>query len=89
MIFASNRGEPGMSGADRFTEDLFSMRHIDNFVPADHSLRVIRVKVNKATWVAIISCTLVSNPEGLGVRSPLVVYRELLMNSPQHSALSH
>jgi len=78
-----------MSGADRFTENLFSMRHIDNFVPADHSFGVIRVKVNKATWVAIISCTLVSNPEGLGVRSLLVVYRELLMNSPQHSALSH
>ena len=24
---------------------------------------------------------------GLGVRSPLLVYRELLLNSPQHSTL--
>lgn len=78
-----------MSGADRFTADLFPMRHLDNFVSADHSLRVIRVKVNKATWVVLIFCTLVSNPEGLGVRSPLVVYRELLTNSPQHTALIH
>ncbi len=26
---------------------------------------------------------------GLGVRSPLTVYRELLINSPQHSTLVH
>ena len=78
-----------MSGAGRFTESLYRMRHLDNFVLADRSLRVIQVKVNKATWVALISCTLVSSPEGLGVRLPLVVYRELLMNSPQHSALIH
>jgi IS30 family transposase len=25
--------------------------------------------------------------KGLGVRSPLVVYRELLVNDPQHSSL--
>lgn len=27
--------------------------------------------------------------KGLGVRSPLAVYRELLLNSPQHSTLTH
>ena len=27
--------------------------------------------------------------KGLGVRSPLAVYRELLINSPQHSTLIH
>ena len=27
--------------------------------------------------------------KGLGVRSPLAVYRELLVNSPQHSSLNH
>ncbi|MDP3475385.1 MAG: IS30 family transposase [Hydrogenophaga sp.] len=27
--------------------------------------------------------------KGLGVRSPLAVYRELLLNSPQHSTLVH
>lgn len=27
--------------------------------------------------------------KGLGVRSPLAVYRELLLNSPQHSTLIH
>ena len=37
-----------MCGADTFTESLFTMRHLDDFVPADHPLRVIRVMVNKA-----------------------------------------
>jgi transposase, IS30 family len=27
--------------------------------------------------------------KGLGVRSPLAVYTELLLNSPQHSTLVH
>ena len=40
--------EPDMRGADTFTESLFTMRHLDDFVPADHPLRVIRVMVNKA-----------------------------------------
>ena len=34
-----------MRGADTFTESLFTMRHLDDFVPADHPLRVIRVMV--------------------------------------------
>jgi transposase len=37
-----------MRGADTFTESLFTMRHLDDFVPADHPLRVIRMMVNKA-----------------------------------------
>ena len=37
-----------MRGPDTFTESLFTMRHLDDFVPADHPLRVIRVMVNKA-----------------------------------------
>ena len=37
-----------MRGADTFTESLFTMRHLDDFVPADHPLRVIRIMVNKA-----------------------------------------
>ena len=37
-----------MRGADTFTESLFTMRHLDDFVPADHPLRVIRVMVNTA-----------------------------------------
>lgn len=37
-----------MRGADTFTESLFTMRHLDDFVPTDHPLRVIRVMVNKA-----------------------------------------
>jgi hypothetical protein len=28
--------EPSMRGADTFTESLFTMRHLDDFVPADH-----------------------------------------------------
>ena len=37
-----------MRGADTFTESLFTMRYLDDFVPADHPLRVIRIMVNKA-----------------------------------------
>lgn len=37
-----------MRGADIFTESLFTMRHLDDILPAAHPLRVIRVMVNKA-----------------------------------------
>lgn len=37
-----------MRGADTFTESLFTMRHLDDFVPANHPLRAIRVMVNAA-----------------------------------------
>ena len=37
-----------MGGADTFTESLFTMRHLDDFVPANHPLRPIRVMVNAA-----------------------------------------
>ena len=37
-----------MRGTDTFTESLFTMRHLDDFVPADHPLHVIRMMVNKA-----------------------------------------
>jgi transposase len=37
-----------MRGADTFTESLFTMRHLDDFVPANHLLRPIRVMVNAA-----------------------------------------
>ena len=37
-----------MRGADTFTESLFTMRRLDDFVPADHPLRPIRVMVNQA-----------------------------------------
>lgn len=37
-----------MRGADTFTESLFSIKKLDDFVPANHPLRVIRVMVNDA-----------------------------------------
>jgi len=37
-----------MRGADTFTESLFTMRHLDDFVPASHPLRPIRKMVNAA-----------------------------------------
>ena len=37
-----------MSGSDTFTEGLFTMRRLDDFVPADHPLRRIRRMVNEA-----------------------------------------
>ncbi len=37
-----------MRGSDSFTEGLFSMRRLDDFVPANHPLRRIRIMVNEA-----------------------------------------
>ena len=37
-----------MRGADTFTESLFTMRRLDDFVPATHPLRPIREMVNQA-----------------------------------------
>ena len=37
-----------MRGADTFTESLFTMRHLEDFVPGDHPLRPIRQIVNEA-----------------------------------------
>lgn len=37
-----------MRGADTFTESLFTMRHLDDFVPDNHPLRAVRRKVNQA-----------------------------------------
>lgn len=37
-----------MRGADTFTENLFTVRKLEDFVPGDHPLRSIRVMANKA-----------------------------------------
>jgi transposase len=37
-----------MRGADTFTEGLFTLKKLDDFVPAHHPLRIIRTMVNKA-----------------------------------------
>jgi transposase len=37
-----------MRGADTFTEGLFTVKKLDDFVPASHPLRVIRTMVNEA-----------------------------------------
>ena len=37
-----------MRGADTFTESLFCMRRLDDFVPLDHPLRPVRSMVNQA-----------------------------------------
>src|ERR1700753_1519347 len=37
-----------MHGADTFTESLFSMRKLDDFIPPSHPLRAIRVMANEA-----------------------------------------
>lgn len=37
-----------MRGADTFTESLFTMRKLEDFVPAGHPLRAIRVMANSA-----------------------------------------
>lgn len=37
-----------MRGADTSTEGVFTMRRLDDFVPASHPLRRIRVMVNEA-----------------------------------------
>jgi transposase len=37
-----------MRGADTYTEGLFTLKKLDDFVPMNHPLRVIRTMVNKA-----------------------------------------
>jgi len=37
-----------MRGADTFTESLFTLRKLEDFVPAAHSLRAIRTLANAA-----------------------------------------
>lgn len=37
-----------MRGADTFTESLFTMRKLEDFVPAEHPLRSIRMMANEA-----------------------------------------
>jgi hypothetical protein len=37
-----------MRGSDSYTEGLFTMRRLDDFVPANHPLRRIRIMVNEA-----------------------------------------
>src|SRR5271156_2981062 len=37
-----------MRGADTFTENLFTLRQLEDFVPADHPLRSIRKMANAA-----------------------------------------
>lgn len=37
-----------MRGADTFTEGLFTLKKLDDFVPANHPLRVLRTMVNRA-----------------------------------------
>ena len=37
-----------MRGADHFTESLFIMRKLEDYVPTDHPLRPIRAMVNAA-----------------------------------------
>ena len=37
-----------MRGADTFNESLFTLSHLEDFIPADHPLRSIRAMVNEA-----------------------------------------
>ncbi|NYK27687.1 IS5/IS1182 family transposase, partial [Salmonella enterica subsp. enterica serovar Typhimurium] len=37
-----------MRGADTFTESLFTMRRLEDFVPKSHPLRAIRTMANQA-----------------------------------------
>jgi transposase len=37
-----------MRSADTFTESLFTLRRLDDFVPANHTLRPVRAMVNQA-----------------------------------------
>jgi hypothetical protein len=37
-----------MGGPDSFTESLFTMRRLDDFVPKSHPLRLIRTMANQA-----------------------------------------
>ena len=43
-----HKKQTDMRGADTFTESLFLMKRLDDFVPTGHPLRPIREMVNKA-----------------------------------------
>ena len=48
-----------MRGADTFTESLFTMRHLDDFVPENHPLRIVKrlsVKVSAPRIWYLWSC---------------------------------
>jgi hypothetical protein len=47
-----------MRGSDTFPESLFTLRKLEDFVPADHPLRPIRLMVNTALvkMDALFSC---------------------------------
>jgi hypothetical protein len=38
----------GMRGGDNYTENLFSIVRLEDFVPADHPLRPLRTWINEA-----------------------------------------
>jgi hypothetical protein len=37
-----------MRGSDEFTEQLFTVKRLEDFVPTDHPLRPVRLMVNQA-----------------------------------------
>ena len=47
-MVVAQRPELQMRGADIYTESLFTMRRLDDFVPANHPLRLIRKMANEA-----------------------------------------
>lgn len=61
-----------MYGADTFTESLFTMRHLDDFVSESHPLRTIRVMVNAALLKmdALLSAMYEADIKGLQSRRP-------------------
>ena len=40
-----------MRGADSYNESLFTTVRLEDFVPASHPLRPIRIWVNEALWM--------------------------------------
>ena len=66
-----------MRGTDTFTESLFTMRHLEDFVPADHPLRPIRAMVNEALVKMDRSFTGMYEPDIKGGR-PSIAPEKLL-----------
>jgi hypothetical protein len=80
-----------MRGCDTFTEGLFTLKKLDDFVPSSHPLRVIRTLVNKALaemgeLFAQISPKASKTPSGRSKTAPIGALDRNLRSSRRNTA---
>ena len=75
-----------MRGADTYTESLFTIRKLDDFVPSQHPLRPIRQMVNEALK-EIEEIVLRHKAELVSVDHPTTTLEELFLRIVRESEL--